>query len=303
MPILRRGVSDTRTQIDAEALDALVVRQQGVVSRRQLREVGLSDTMIARWLRTGRLHRLHRRVFAVGHTAVSLDGRLFAALLYTGSDAALSHTTAAWIWSLIDSEPTRVHLITPGRRSSLPDVRIHHSRWVEAVEHRGFRLTPVARTLLDLASLVSGRQLQRALAEADYRRVLDPVELESVLGKGRIGSRALRAAWDAHLPQLAKTLSVLEERFLDLCQQAGIATPEVNGQVGRIRVDALWREHRLAVELDGAAAHASWAQIKRDRQREIALRAKGFQVVRYTWDQVSGRSDEVAADLRRLLGL
>jgi very-short-patch-repair endonuclease len=57
------------------------------------------------------------------------------------------------------------------------------------------------------------------------------------------------------------------------------------------------------VELDGAAAHASWAQIKRDRQREIALRAKGFQVVRYTWDQVSGRSDEVAADLRRLLGL
>ena len=57
------------------------------------------------------------------------------------------------------------------------------------------------------------------------------------------------------------------------------------------------------MELDGAAAHACWAQIKRDRQREIALLAKGFQVVRYTWDQVSGGSDEVAADLRRLLGL
>jgi Protein of unknown function (DUF559) len=258
--------------------------------------------MIARWLRTGRLHRLHRRVFAVGPTAVSLEGRLFAALLHAGSDAVLSHTTAAWIWSLIDAEPTRVHLPTPGRRSSSPDVRIHHTRRVEAVEHGGFRLTPVARTLLDLASLVSGRQLRRALAEADYRRVLDPVELESVLGKGRSGSRALRAAWDAHLPQLAKTLSVLEERFLDLCQQAGIATPEVNGRVGRMRVDALWREQRVAVELDGAAAHGGWAAIKRDRQREIALRAKGFQVVRYTWDQVSKQPATVVADLLRLLG-
>jgi predicted transcriptional regulator of viral defense system len=66
---------------------------------------------------------------------VSLDGRLFAALLYAGSDAVLSHTTAAWIWSLIDTEPARIHLTTPARRSSLPDVRIHHSRRVEAVEH------------------------------------------------------------------------------------------------------------------------------------------------------------------------
>lgn len=259
--------------------------------------------MIARWLRTGRLHRLHRRVFAVGHTALSIEARLWAALLYAGTGAVLSHTTAAWIWSLIDSEPTRIHLTVCGRRTSLPGVRVHHSRRVEAVEHRGFRVTPVSRTLLDLASSVTLRQLRRALAEADYGGLLDLGEIGSVLGKGRRGSRSLRAALRSHLPQLAKTLSVLEERFLDLCQQAGIATPEVNGQVGRIRVDALWREHRLAVELDGAAAHASWPQIKRDRQREIALRAKGFQVVRYTWDQVSSRPDEVAADLRRLLGV
>ena len=268
-------MSDSRTQIDAESLEALVVRQRGVVSRQQLRDLGLSDTMIARWLRTRRLHRLHRQVFAIGHTALSIEARLWAALLYAGTGAVLSHTTAAWIWSLIDTEPTCIHLSVCGRRSSLPDVRIHHTRRVEAVEHRGFRVTPVSRTLLDLASSVTLRQLRRALAEADYGGLLDLGEIGSVLGKGRRGSRSLRAALRSHLPQLAKTLSVLEERFLDLCQQAGIATPEVNGQVGRMRVDALWREHRLAVELDGAAAHASWAQIKRDRQREIALRGKG----------------------------
>jgi Protein of unknown function (DUF559)/Transcriptional regulator, AbiEi antitoxin len=296
-------MSDSRTHTDAEAIEAMVVRQRGVLSRQQLRDLGLSDTMIARWLRTGRLHRLHRQVFAIGHTALSIEARLWAASLYAGTGAVLSHTTAAWIWSLIDIEPTRIHLTVCGRRSSLPDVRIHHSRRVEAVEHRGFRVTPVSRTLLDLASSVTPRQLRRALAKADYGGLLDLGEIGSVLGKGRRGSRSLRAALRSHLPQLAKTLSVLEERFLDLCQQAGIATPEVNGQVGRMRVDALWREHRLAVELDGAAAHASWAQIKRDRQRDIALRAKGFQVVRYTWDQVSGRPDEVAADLLRLLGM
>ena len=61
--------------------------------------------MIARWLRTRRLHRLHRQVFAIGHTALSIEARLWAALLYAGTGAVLSHTTAAWIWSLIDTEP------------------------------------------------------------------------------------------------------------------------------------------------------------------------------------------------------
>jgi Protein of unknown function (DUF559) len=185
----------------------------------------------------------------------------------------------------------------------LPDVRIHHSRRVEAVERRGFQVTPVGRTLLDLASMITPRQLRRALAEADYRGLLEPGELEAALGKGRSGSTNLKSALARHFPQLAKTLSVLEERFLELCQAAGLPPPAVNARVGRMRVDALWREQRVAVELDGAAAHGGWAAIKRDRQRELALRARGFQVVRYTWDQVNGRPGEVAADLRRLLAL
>jgi very-short-patch-repair endonuclease len=70
-----------------------------------------------------------------------------------------------------------------------------------------------------------------------------------------------------------------------------------------MRVDALWLKERVAVELDGVAGHAGWAQIRRDREREMALRALGFQVARYTWNQVTGRPAEVVADLRRLLKL
>lgn len=124
-----------------------------------------------------------------------------------------------------------------------------------------------------------------------------------MVGKGRVGSRALRTALDAHLPQLAKTLSILEERFLELCDGDGIPIPEVNAQVGRMRVDALWREKDLVVELDGASAHGGWAQVSRDRERELALRRTGFRVLRYTWRQVTDRPSDVAADLRQQLGL
>ncbi len=102
--------------------------------------------------------------------------------------------------------------------------------------------------------------------------------------------------------ELAATLSELERRFLELCEAADVPLPEVNGRIGRMRVDAVWRTVGLAVELDGSAAHSHWAASKRDQQRELALRARGFQVIRYTWEQVTRRPDAVIADLRRLLG-
>jgi very-short-patch-repair endonuclease len=98
-------------------------------------------------------------------------------------------------------------------------------------------------------------------------------------------------------------LSVLEERFLELCGSTGIPMPEVNAKVGGMRVDAVWREQQLVAELDGAAAHGGWAQVSRDRERELALRELGFRVVRYTWPQITERGSDVVADLRQQLGI
>jgi predicted transcriptional regulator of viral defense system len=290
-----------RPESAAEGLGRLAERQHGVVSRAQLHSQGVAGSAITRWLTAGRLHRIHPHVYALGHRAISLEGQLCAALLYAGGGAVLSHTTAAWIWSLVDAEPRQIHLVARDRRRSLPGVRVHRRRLVERADCRGFPVTSVARTLLDLAGTLSFRQLRRAMAEADYRGLLDPNEIAAVLGRGRSGSRALRRALDTHLPELAQTLSVLEERFVELCETAGLPLPEVNASVGSMRVDALWPDQRVAVELDGGDAHGSWAQIKRDRQRELALRAKGLQVVRYTWEQIKTRPDEIAADLWRLL--
>jgi very-short-patch-repair endonuclease len=104
------------------------------------------------------------------------------------------------------------------------------------------------------------------------------------------------------MPSLARTLSVLEEGFLELCESSDLPLPEVNAKIGRMRVDALWRDQRVVVELDGAAAHGGWAAIKRDRERELALRSSGYLVLRYTWEQVTEHGDKVVADLRRMLG-
>jgi very-short-patch-repair endonuclease len=275
--------------------------QHGVLSAAQLQGTGLTRSAISRWSTAGRLRRLHRGVYALGHSALSIEGRLHAALLYAGPGAVLSHTTAAWLWQIIETAPGRIHVTVHSRRSSLLEVCLHQS--IEPAPHRcrGFPVTPVARTLLEIASMLTPRQLRRALAEADYRGLLDPGDLRAVIGRGRSGSAALRSALRSHLPALAETRSVLEERFLELCEQAHLPQPEVNARIGRMTVDAVWHEAKVVAELDGGPAHAGPAAMKRDRQRDLALRALGYTVVRYTWEQITERPEQVIADLTALL--
>jgi predicted transcriptional regulator of viral defense system len=187
--VVRRDPSDSRTKADADRVRQLAERQHGVISRRQLLECGLSGTRIARWLEAGWLHRVHPHVYAVAHSALSLDGRLNAALRYGGDRAAFSHTTAAWIWSLTEAQPSHIHLTVSGRRRSLPAVRIHHSRGIDRATCDELPVTSLARTLVDIAAMLSPRQLRRALSEADYRGLLELGDLEEALRRGRVGSR------------------------------------------------------------------------------------------------------------------
>ena len=227
-----------------------------------------------------------------------VQGRVVAALLHAGEGAVLSHTTAGWWWGFIDHEPRVIHLSARVGRRRVRGVQIHRPRTVEGEVHEGLLVTPVPRTLLDLASMLSFADLRRALAEADYRNLLDPVAVRAMCRAGQRGSRALRVALDSHLPSLAHTLSALEERFLLLCEDAGVPLPEVNVLVAGLKVDALWRARRLVVELDGHDAHGYPAAAERDRRRELTLRDAGYDVRRYTWQQVTEQADRVIADLR-----
>jgi len=290
-----------RKESAAVALVELAERQWGVVGVAQLKRAGFTDTRITRWTQAGRLHRLHHGIYAVGHRALGVEGRLFAALLYAGPDALLSHATAAWWWMLWERTPVRIHVSAAGRRPSTRTVRVHHPRHLDGTRHRGLPVTTPARTLLDLAAVSSGADLRKAIAEAEYRRLVDLSEVEAEARCGRPGSAALRSALIAHRPQLAHTRSVLEERFLALCDARGIPLPQVNVRVAALLVDALWAQERLIVELDGHAAHATPTAVERDRRRELKLRAGGYRVLRYTWAQVTKHPELVAADLQAAL--
>jgi very-short-patch-repair endonuclease len=167
--------------------------------------------------------------------------------------------------------------------------------------HNGLPVTPVARTLLDFASVAPPQNVRKAVAEADFLRLLNLHAIDAVTGVGRPGSAKLNRALALHRPEYAPTMSELEDLFLDLCRRHRLPLPEVNVRVGPHTVDALWRGERVVVELDGGDGHSSYARMQRDRDRDLDLRRAGYAVVRYSWRQVTGEAAAVAADVRRAL--
>lgn len=275
----------------------LAGQQWGVIGHEQLRRCGVARRAAYRWRADGRLHPMLPGVDALGRFNVPTEGWLVAALIHASPGAALSHATAAWWWGLIPEHPAVIDVATLGRARSSGRVRVHHPRALVIVRHRRMPITSVARTLRDQAARATVSELRRQLSEAEYRKLLDVAAVRDELGHGRAGSARLGEALARHEPRLAWTRSDLELAFLQLCERHGIRMPEVNARIDRMTVDALWRAERVVVELDGRDGHRSWAQIQRDRKRELHLRALGFLVLRYTWEQVAGEPERVATDL------
>ena len=164
-----------------------------------------------------------------------------------------------------------------------------------------FPTTSVARTLLDLAARYDHRALLRALAEAEFQHDLRPQDLERTLRRGHPGSANLRAALKEHAPGHGEMKSRLERRFRDLLIEHGIELPQRNQSVGPWTVDCLWREQRVAVELDGRQ-HERPHQADMDDDRDLWLRRHRYVTRRYGKRQIEQQPDDVIADLLAALG-
>lgn len=158
-------VMDGQPQRRNDAMLALAERQHGVVSRAQLDALDLGRGAIEHRLDEGRLHPLHRGVYAVGHRVVSRQGRWMAAVLAMGPGAVLSHRSAAALWGLRTTARARVEVTVPGPRRSRPALEVHRARLAadEVTLERGIPVTTASRTLLDLAAVVGSRQMERAV--------------------------------------------------------------------------------------------------------------------------------------------
>jgi len=264
----------------------------------QLAALGIDRREVARWAEGGYLHQVLPRVYAVGHRAPSVEADLFAAVLYAGPGAMLSHATALWWRGLIDRRPWPIQVSTPRRCGSLDGVKVHGRRAHERIWHKRLPTTTIEQALLDFAAVAPIERVRYALANADYHKVLDIPTLQVIAGSGRAGSTRLRTALTRHEPKLAQTRSPLERLFLPLCEKYGVPLPDdVNVWIAGVLVDAVWWKQRVVVELDGKGNHSSWGQIQRDRSNELRLRGAGFDVLRYGTLQIEEEPALVAADL------
>ena len=272
------GKSQTRSP-DA-TIAALAGRQHGVVSRRQLLELGVGRRAIERRIEGNRLHVVHVGVYAVGHRVLTPHGRWMAAVLGAGPDAVLSHRSAAALWGIRPTSAARVEVTTP--RDLRRRTHLHPHRAVlpadEVTRKDGIPVTTPERTLLDLAAVTQRHELDRALDEAEILRLPGPQHLLDRHPHHR-GTTNLRALL---LHARRSTRSPLEAEFLEFVDDHGFERPETNTIIEGYEVDAVWREQRLIVELDGYATHGTRRAFERDRARDRKLSAKGWRPIRLT---------------------
>jgi very-short-patch-repair endonuclease len=251
-------------------------RQHGVVAHRQLVEAGLSRDAIATRVRVGRLHRLHRGVYAVGHRAPSMERDWMAAVLACGGGAVLSHWSAARLWDMLPASgqagrPIDVALPSQSGRKPRKGLRIHRCASLAAqmtTKRRGIPVTNPARTIADLRPLAS------------------PAEMRDVIRQAEI--RGLRTGLE---PRRKKTRSELEDIFLALCRQHDLPTPKVNVKVAEREVDFVWPVLRFAVETDSYGFHRGQYAFEDDHDRDLALRLAGLDVARLTHHQLTTKPD------------
>jgi len=269
------------------SLAELAERQYGVVSVRQLEAtLGYSPSAVKREAAAGRLLRIHRGVYAVGHRHLSERGRCLAAVLTCGPDALLSHRSAAWLWGLWRYGPAPLHVTGPQpRRPRLP-VHLHRSAILAEADQTleaNIPVTALPRTLLDCATEFRSAQLQRMLERAEELRLFDLGPIEELLGRsGRHkGRRRLRRAIGLYAP-VPFTRSGFETLFFEAVLAAGLPRPATNYVEAGFELDVYWPERRFAVELDTYGTHGTNAAFERDRLRDDDLALAGIELARIT---------------------
>lgn len=279
--------------------------QYGVVSIGQLRSCGVSEDAVRARVALGQMHRVHQGVYALGHCALSPEGRWMAAVLAVGGGprdggtvlehwgVAVSHRSALSLWSLLTENqvPSDVIVCGYGGRARRAGILVHRSLTLTSRDvtlHRGIPVTTPARTITDLreaistrrSGAISGREMRKAIRQANVLGLpIDPKDAK------------------------VRTRSDLEGDFLRLCRRHRLPPPEVNVRIGPYLVDFLWRERRFVVETDSYLYHRGEAAFQEDRARDLGLMRRGFEVLRLSEVQLDEGPAQVAEVLARKLAL
>ncbi len=294
--------------------NALAVSQHDVFSLKQLVEIGLRPRAVQTRAAAGRLHRIHQGVYSPSPAALlSIKGRYMAAVLACAPGAVLSHRSAAALHELRATSRTRIEVTVAGRTGrNHRGIQVHRSTTLtpgDITTVANIPVTTIARTILDLATVLPRRAVERAMDQAEILEALDGRALADQVDRNRTlpAARLVRSILERHRAGTTPTRNGFEERLLALVRAAKLPDPEVNAWVippdggSALCVDFLWRQQRVIIETDGFATHGTRQAFEGDRRRDQLLTLAGWRIVRITWLQLVEEPEQTVQLIAGLL--
>jgi very-short-patch-repair endonuclease len=279
-------------------LDDLLRSHDGVITLAQAREIGLSQDSVERRVRSGHWRRCARGVYFVDDRPFTDAARIRAAVWSNGDRAAASGLAAAWWIEITKFAPEIVEVTVPRvsnhvRRSGLR-LRRRDLGPADVTECRGLRVTTLPFTVVEAAVRRGGGV--KLMDSALQRHVeLRPLWTAHLRNKGRHGSpaarRLLQAADDG-------ARSAAERLLIQLLKTAGITGWKANYPVAGYKVDVGFPARKVALEADGLAFHSDSDDFHHDRVRQNAIALAGWQVLRFTWLDLTEYPVRVIAEIK-----
>jgi predicted transcriptional regulator of viral defense system len=291
-------------------------RVAGIVTTAELTAAGFSDDRIRTLTKRGDLYRVCRGVYADGPRAyetLAFKGglqllQLAAAVAVTGKGTVVSHESAAYLHSidLLSKQEAATLTCPPQRgRNARPGIRLHSARLPaeHVITWARLPVTTPARTVVDLLRTLSFRAGVVAADSALQRKLVTKAELTAVLATCAHW-RGARRAGDVIEFADGRAESPLESIARIAFRDCGLPPPDLQVWLGGTvepvgRVDFYWKQYRTIAEVDGAIKYADPERARAQLRRDSLLRDDGFEVVHFTWQQITQTPEQVAVSIRK----
>jgi very-short-patch-repair endonuclease len=292
-------------------------RQHGLITRAQVRVLGMSAGAISNRLNSDEWTRIYDGVYLVQPFSMTEDAALLAAILRAGEGAAASHRAAAGKLGLDGGFLHCVELYSRRWLRSHNGLVIHRTNDLptrDIVRFGAIPVTNATRTLIDLGNVVDPSTLEIALESALHKRLTSIHKLrrrlDELAGRGRRGTQAIRRLLEQRDPNLAAAASRLEIEFHNLARRGGL--PEAVRQLEvvtpsghRRYIDFAYPEQLLGIEVGGREWHTGPVAERRDSVRHNELTAMGWRILYFSWTDVVQRApyvlEAIRGELKRII--
>lgn len=298
-------------ELDLE-IERLAAGQLSLFTLRQVQALEVSESATRHRLTTGRWIVHRPSIFRLVGGPVTKRVNLMAAVLAVPGSVA-SHHAAAALHGLPGFQVAPAVTVAGTALPRLRDVEVHRTLLLldhHQRERDGIPCTSVARTIFDLCGSVHPRRAERALDNSLARRLVTLPALGRVFNDlaehGRGGTVLMRELLEQRPIGYVAPESELEARFMELLDAFGLPQPTRQLDVGDSdawigRVDFVYRNAHLVVEVDGREGHSSLLDQLADADRDQRLDASGRMVLRFGWDDIVHRGRDAAAYLKAVL--